>query len=242
MELKGTTALVTGGAKRVGRQIALSLAQRGSNILLHYRHSQAEAEKTASEIRASGVQCRLFQADLSQTDEILKMLQEISDGGIWPNILVNSASLFYKTPFNIVKESDWDALMDTNLKGPFLLSKEIGQRMRTEGGKIVNIADWSGMRPYKDYSPYCVSKGGLITLTKTLARDLAPNVTANAVAPGPVMLPEEMSGEEREAIIKKTVLGRIGSPEDVANAVGFLLENDFMNGAVLVVDGGRSLV
>ena len=109
------------------------------------------------------------------------------------------------------------------------------------GGKIINIADWSGIRPYKDYAPYCASKGGLITLTKSLARDLAPKVQANAIAPGPVLLPPDFTEEEKQAVIRKTVLGRVGDPSDIAHAVIFLLENDFINGSVLVVDGGRSL-
>ena len=159
------------------------------------------------------------------------------------DILVNSASLFYKTPLKSVTEDDWDNLLDANLKGPFLLSKEIGNRMsHGHGGKIINIADWSGFRPYKNYAPYCVSKGGLITLTKALARDLAPKVFVNTIAPGPVLLPPDFSEAEKEAIIKKTPLGRIGTPEDIANAVNFLLENNFINGTVLVVDGGRSIV
>ena len=142
-----------------------------------------------------------------------------------------------------MKESDWDALVGANLKGPFLLSKEVGSRMfEGNGGKIINIADWSGLRPYRDYSPYCVSKGGLITLTKTLARDLAPKVYSNAIAPGPVFFPPDFSEEEKQKVIQKTLLGRAGSPLDIANAAIFLLENDFINGTVLVVDGGRSIV
>jgi NAD(P)-dependent dehydrogenase (short-subunit alcohol dehydrogenase family) len=133
--------------------------------------------------------------------------------------------------------------MDSNLKGPFFLAQELGRRMADgSGGKIINIADWSGIRPYRDYAIYCASKGGLITLTKSLARDFAPKILANAVAPGPVLLPPDISENEAQTIAKLTALGRIGAPEDVAHAVIFLLENDFINGAVLTVDGGRSIV
>ncbi len=243
MLLKGRSALVTGAAKRVGKEIALELARSGCHILLHYHTSGFEAGKTSDEIRALGVGCDLFQADLSDSVSIAKMLEQIFQKKDAVDVLVNSASLFYKTPLKNAKESDWDALINANLKGPFLLSRQIGTRMaKREGGKIVNIADWSGFRPYRDYAPYCVSKGGLITLTKALARDLAPKVQVNAVAPGPVLLPPDLSEEEKEAIIRKTPLGRIGTPQDVAYAVRFLLENDFINGAVLVVDGGRSIV
>ncbi len=227
----------------MGREIALKLAGKGANILLHYNASKSEALETSKTIQSLGARCQLFQADLAKSGDIQKMAEEIYSRVHSVEILVNSASLFYKTPFASVAESDWDALIDANLKGPFLLSHEIGLRMKqNKGGKIINIADWSGARPYRDYTPYCVSKGGLITLTKALARDLAPEIQANAVAPGPVLLPPDFSEEEKKAVIQKTVLGRIGSPSDVANAVVFLVENDFINGTVLVVDGGRSIV
>ena len=243
MQINGKTALVTGAAKRVGRVIALELARKGCHVLLHYRNSKSEAEATAVEIRSKNANCHLFQADLGKNSNILNMVAAIFKKNLTVDFLINSASLFYKTPLDSVSEADWDKLVDTNLKGPFFLSKEIGKKMADgSGGKIINIADWSGFRPYKDYAPYCASKGGLITLTKSLARDLAPKVLGNAIAPGPVLLPSNFSEVEKEAIKKKTVLGRIGTPEDIAHAVIFLLENDFINGTVLVVDGGRSLV
>jgi pteridine reductase len=242
MELEGKTALVTGAAKRVGRSIALGLAKEGVHILLHYRSSQSDAENTASQILAQGVSCELFKADLSRTKEVETLCQTLEKKNLKVDILINSASSFYKTPLSSVNESDWDSFMDTNLKGPFFLSKNLGLKMAgSNGGKIINIADWSGSRPYKDYAPYCVSKGGLITLTKALAKDLAPKVYANAIAPGPVLVPENFTEEEKQKTIEKTLLGRLGTPEDIANAVIFILENDFINGTVLVVDGGRSL-
>jgi len=243
MELKGKTALVTGGAKRIGREIALGLAKKGARLLIHYNTSEKEAQHVASEIKSLHADCFLFQADLSKNENILKMTAEIFSAVSTVEILINSASLFYKTPFGTVEESDWDRLIDTNLKGPFLLSKEIGNKMFNQGGgKIINIADWSGFRPYKDYSPYCVSKGGLITLTKALAKDLAPKVYANAIAPGPVLWPPDFSEAKKKSVIEKTPLGRAGTPQDIVDAVLFLLDNDFINGTVLVVDGGRSLV
>ena len=242
MEIRGKTALVTGGAKRVGRTIALELAKKGAHILLHYHRSEKEARQAADEIKTLGVSCGLLQADLSVAKDVSTMAAEALKLRKSVDILVNSASLFFKTPPETASEADWDKLMDTNLKAPFLLSTEIGRRMVKQGGSIVNIADWSGFRPYKDYSAYCSSKGGLITLTKALARDLAPRVRVNAVAPGPVLAPPDMSETEKEAVAKTTALGRWRKPEDIAYAVNFLIENDFVNGIVLVVDGGRSLV
>lgn len=239
MEIKGKTALVTGAAKRVGKEIALELARRGAAICLHYHKSEKEAHATAAEIRALGAECNLFQADLSNAADAVRMAKKINDVHSI-DILVNSASLYYKTPIESVTEKDWDALVDSNLKGPFFLSKEIGARM-THGSAIVNIADWSGLRPYKSFAPYCAAKGGLITLTKALARDLAP-VRCNAVAPGPILPPPDMSDAEKEAVSKQTIVGRWGSPRDIACAVAFLAESDFVNGTVLVVDGGRSIV
>lgn len=242
MNIRGKKALVTGGAVRIGREIALSLANKGAHILLHYGKSKSEAEKTAADIRALGVNCDLFSADLSKSKDVLILVDQIKSKTGAIDILVNSASLFYKTPIDKVKESDFDALMDVNLKAPFLLSLEFGKQMAQSGGKIINIVDWSGFRPYKNYGPYCASKGGLITLTKSLARDLAPKVYVNAIAPGPVMPPVDMSDAEKEAVAQQTILRRWGSAQDIANAAVFLLENDFINGTVLVVDGGRSLV
>jgi len=243
VELTGKTALVTGGSKRVGRAIALALAKKGADIVLHYSTSNEEAQKTAADITALGVKCRLIQADLSKPAEIQKMVSDLKKDSVKIDMLVNSASLYFKTPPDSADEKQWDTLMDVNLKAPYLLSLAIGREMvKGSGGKIVNIADWSGFRPYKDFMAYCATKGGLITLTKSLARDFAPKVSANAVAPGPVLAPPDMGEEEKASIAKTTALGRWGKPEDVANAVIFLVENDFVNGIVLVVDGGRSIV
>ncbi len=240
MELHGKTALVTGGAKRVGRTIALALASKGAKVILHFKSSLKEAKDTASEIESLGAACHLVQADLNSFPSIQNMLSAIKKIGP-VDILVNSASLYYKTPVETATEAQFDELMGANLKAPYLLSVELGREMKLRGGKIINIADWSGFRPYKDYSAYCTTKGGLITLTKALARDLAPKVCVNAVAPGPVLAPPDLLDGEKEAIAKTTALGRWGNPTDVANAIIYLLEADFVNGTVLVVDGGRSL-
>lgn len=242
MDIHGRTALVTGGAKRVGRAIALRLAAGGARIILHHRASGTDAAATLRELAHPEAGHRIERADLSVPAEVRAMVERLERDGVHVDILVNSASIFHPTPVDTVSEEDWDAFQDANLKGPFLLSTLLGRGMQRRGsGSIVNIADWSGLRPYRGYIPYCVSKGGLITLTKALARDLAPAVSVNAVAPGPVLAPPDMAAEELDKAARRTLLGRWGAPEDIASAVYFVLTNSYLNGTVLCVDGGRSI-
>jgi NAD(P)-dependent dehydrogenase (short-subunit alcohol dehydrogenase family) len=241
VRLRGQWALVTGAAKRVGHAIAVELAGRGANVVVHYNRSAAEADAAVRGLEALGVQACALRADLGQAEQVaaLAAQAEARTGGI--ALLVNSAANYFRTPFDAVREADWDAALDVNLKAPFLLAWHLGRAMRARGeGCIVNVTDWAGERPYRDYLPYCVSKAGLIGLTKALAKELAPTVRVNAVSPGPVMLPEEFGAAEIEAVKRATPLGRVGSPEDVARAIGFLAEvADFSTGSVLAVDGGR---
>ncbi len=246
MELKGKTVLITGAARRIGRVSALSIAARGADLIIHYRSSKQEAEATVREIEKSGARAASVSGDLSSaagSESVVRRAAEIF-GRL--DVLVNNASAFYKTPLASVTEKEWDDLIDTNLKGPFFCAKAAaiemarGKRNETLHGKIVNIADWAGFKPYTDYLPYCISKGGLIAMTVGLARTLAPKITVNAIAPGPVMLPEGMPEEELAEAKRKTPLKRFGAPEDVANAILFLLVgSDFVTGATIVVDGGR---
>lgn len=243
MDLQGKTALVTGAGRRVGREIALELARRGANLLVHYHRSEKDAEETAALIRQLARQAGTLQADLASVIAIERMVKTIQESRIEIDILVNSASLFLKSSVESPNEANWDSQMDTNLKGPYFLSTLLGSRMRkNKGGVIINITDWSAFRPYRDYAAYCASKGGLTTLTKSLARDFAPHVRVNAVAPGPVLQPPDMDAHEAKTIAELTALGRWGTPKDIAKAVAFLAENDYVNGQILVVDGGRSLV
>jgi NAD(P)-dependent dehydrogenase (short-subunit alcohol dehydrogenase family) len=241
MELRGRWALVTGAAKRVGRAIALAFAERGANIVVHYHTSAEEAAATVGELEAHGVRALALGADLSRSDEVERLAREAEarSGGL--AVLVNNASNYFRVPFDRLTEEVWDASLDTNLKAPFLLSWHVGRAMRARGfGRIVNLADWAGVRPYRDYLPYCVSKAGIICLTRALAKELAPEVTVNAVAPGPVMPPEDLGEAERAAIVRATPLKRIGTPEDVARCVRFLAEEaDFSTGSIYYVDGGR---
>jgi NAD(P)-dependent dehydrogenase (short-subunit alcohol dehydrogenase family) len=241
MELGGRWALVTGAAKRVGRSIALALAERGANVVVHYHSSADAAASTVRDLEARGVRALALSADLARTGDTQALAHEAEarSGGI--ALLVNNASNYLRVPFDRMSEAVWDASLDTNLKAPFLLAWHLGRAMRARGeGRIVNLVDWAAERPYRDYLAYAVSKAGLVCLTKALAKELAPEVTVNAVAPGPVLPPEDLGEEERQAIVRATPLGRLGAPEDVARCVRFLAEEaNFSTGAIYYVDGGR---
>lgn len=241
MELRGRWALVTGAARRVGRAIARELATRGMHVVVHYHTSEEEAAAAVAELRGLGVQAIAVRADLARAGDVRALAEtaEAQAGGI--AVLVNSASNYLRVPFDDLTEEVWDASLDTNLKGPFLLAWHLGRAMRARGqGRIVNITDWAAERPYVGYLPYAVSKAGLIGLTKALAKELAPEVGVNAVSPGPVLPPEDMSDAEKQAIVRATPLRRLGRPEDVARCVRFLAEEaEFTTGAVFLVDGGR---
>ncbi len=241
MQASGKIALVTGAARRVGKAIALALAQRGAHVAISYNRSADEARQAVQEIEARGVRSLAVRGDIRRSGEVNAMVAQVIEHFGRIDILVNNASNYYKTPFQDLTEEQWDDLVDTNLKGTFLVAKRVGDEMLKAGsGKIINLADWAGFRPYKDYIPYCVAKAGVIALTKALAKTLAPNIQVNAVAPGPVLLPEEFDDRVREAVVRATPLQRIGSPDDIAQTVVFLIEgSDFITGATIVVDGGR---
>ncbi len=238
MDLEGRKALVTGSAVRVGRRIALRLADAGCDVAVHYRTSDEEARETAEEIREHGVSAATVQGDLSKVDEAESVVDDAADALDGLDVLVNSASVFYPTPVGEVEQDDWDRLFDVNLRGPFFTSQQASERMEDDG-VIVNIADWAGFRPYQNHVPYCTTKAGVIAMTKGLAKELAPDVRVAAVAPGPVMLPSSYTDEDVERILEKTPLDRVGSPDDVAHAVEYLVEAGFVTGAVVPVDGGR---
>lgn len=241
MQLQQRVVWVTGSAKRLGRAMALDLAGRGADMVIHYRSSREEAEAVARQIRAIGRRVLLVQADLSEVREIEQCVDRIRHEMGRLDVLVNSASNFIRTPLASIREADWDAALHVNLKGPCFCALEASKLMREgEGGKIINFADWAGFRPYRNYLPYVVAKGGVITMTRALALELAPEIQVNAVAPGPVLLPPGTSEEERNHIIRHVPLGRVGSPEDIVQTVAFLIEGtDYVTGQVLCVDGGR---
>lgn len=243
MELKGKVALVTGAGKRVGQAIAFALAERGAGVAIHYRASREGAESAAAAIIRGGGNAQIFGADLERVADIERMTTAVIEAFGRIDVLVNSASVFYRKPIEELTERDWDLNLDTNLKAPFFLSKFAGREMKRQGaGKIVNIGDWAGIRPYNNYLPYTVSKSGLIGLTRALAKALAPEVQVNCVALGPVMPPDDYDPAEIETLRKATLTKTIGSPGDVARAVLFLCEGtDFATGSTLMLDGGRLL-
>ncbi len=240
MKLSGRVVLVTGGARRVGQAISLALARRGADVAFSYRTSAKDARDTSRLLTRHGSAALALRADLSRAADVKRMMTRIDRRFGRLDVLINSASNFDRTPFKTLSERDWDHALDTNLKGPFLCALYASRLMRRHGGKIINLADWSGVRPYRDYLPYCVSKAGVIGLTKALAKELAPRVQVNAIAPGPILPPPDMSAATRRRVARRVPLKRWGSPEDIANTVLFLIEGtDFMTGSVVFVDGGQ---
>ena len=243
MELPGKTALVTGGAHRVGREISIALAQAGCQLAIHYHNSEKAAKTTAAEAQALGVNAAIFRADLSKLDQVEALFQLIDNKYGPVDILVNSAAIMKKVDFQEAEKDDWHNTIDLNLRAPFFCIQKAAERMRINGaGAIVNISDIAGLRPWRDYPIHSVSKSGLEMLTKVAARTYAPEVRVNAVAPGPVLKPDEMPDARWQEIGDALPLRRCGDASDVARAVIFLLENDFITGETLVVDGGNQLV
>jgi NAD(P)-dependent dehydrogenase (short-subunit alcohol dehydrogenase family) len=237
MDINGKVALITGSAKRVGKAIALELARRGARLAVHYRSSEAEASEVAGENDA------VFQADLTDMASIEKMILGIKAkfGGL--DILVNSASVFSPATADNATPEHWDSQMDTNAKAPFFLAQHAAALMRIRGaGKIINIADVAGEVIWPAYLPYSISKAALIAVNRGLAKAYAPEIQVNAIAPGPILFPEYYSEAQKQAAIDRTLLKRAGSPPDIVNAVVFLLENDYITGEMIHVDGGRHVI
>ena len=243
MNLDGKVALVTGAARRVGRAIALELAARGADLVVHYRTSEREALEVVEAAKKLGRRAVALRAEVSHAKEVSSLVSETLREFGRLDVLVNNASIFARTPFPDISEQDWDRFLDTNLKGPFLLARAAAPTMLRQGaGKIINLADITRDRPAKGYLAYSVSKAGLVTLTKALALELAPTVQVNAIGPGPVLFPEDYSEDLKAKIVARTPLKRTGSPDDVARAVRFLIEEgDFITGVLLPVDGGLGI-
>lgn len=244
MEIKGKVAIVTGSAKRVGKSIALALAQRGAHVIIHYKSSEDHAYSTVETIKSYGVESYAFSGDLSSPAEAASLVHKTLRHFPTVDILVNSASIYERTPLARITEKEWDKHLDTNLKGAFFIAQAAARVMlKQKSGKIVNIIDSDVHRPYKEYLPYLVSKTGMVGLTQCLAMELAPHVQVNGVSPGPVLMQPHWGSNIVKAIIKTTPLGRIGQPEDVANTVLFCIEGtDFMTGAIIPIDGGQHIL
>lgn len=240
MQLEGRVALVTGAGRRVGRAIAEGLAARGMRVAVHYHGSAAGADETVGAIRAAGGNAEAFAVDLADAaagprlvDQVVRRL-----GGL--DVLVNSAAVMERTPFGETTPEQWDRVLALNLRAPFLVAQAAAPHLAAgDGGAIVNIADLAAFETWPDFVPHGISKAGVVKLTESLARVLAPRVRVNAVAPGTVLLPAEWDAASAEHLRATTPLGRQGSPADVVQAVLYLLDAEYVTGETIVVDGGR---
>ncbi len=237
MDLAGKTVLITGGARRLGRSLAIHLRQAGCNLVIHYNRSEADASSLQSEIG-----CRLFQADFAKTS--IKNLQaRLKEEIGFVDILVNNASTFSRSDWEDINEDLWENEMAVNLKVPFFLAHFFGRQMKANGiGKIISMTDIAAERSYLSYLPYSIAKSGVVAFTQALARSLAPEVQVNAIAPGTILFPEQMPEELQKTILNKIPLGRTCTIEEFLRTVDFLLTDvDYITGQTIVLDGGRSL-
>lgn len=240
-------ALITGsGKKRVGAAVAEALARRDYSIALHYRTSEVEARATADSLLSLGVEVAIFQADLTQESDVKALVEAAFARFGRVDVLVNAAAIWKRKALEEVTAADVRAHFDANALATFLMCQQVGLRMveQPEGGTIINIGDWAEIRPYTGYAAYFPSKGAVTAMTRSFAVELGtrnPNVRVNAVLPGPVMLPPDLPEAERQHAIDATLVKREGSPHNIAQAVLALIENDFITGVCLPVDGGRSI-
>ncbi len=233
---------ITGSARRVGRAIALACARAGWDVVVHYRSSEAEARKVAEEIEALGRRALVVRGDQSVRVDVERMVGEIRAGFGRLDALVNNAATFPRARFEDTTDDIYEDVLAANLRGPFLCSQIALPLLRAaKPGRIINLTDCMLQRPYKNHAAYWCAKGGLDALTRALAVELAPEVLVNAIAPGPVIPPEGQSEEFTDAAVRRSPLKRWGDPEDIAKAILFLLESDFITGETITVDGGRNI-
>jgi NAD(P)-dependent dehydrogenase (short-subunit alcohol dehydrogenase family) len=243
MKLSGKVALVTGGAVRVGRAIALALAGAGADVVINYHTSADAAIATAAEIEALGRRGLAIRCDVAQGSQVQALVDEAVAALSRLDVLVNSASLWRRTPWAELDEPAWDQLVDVALKGPFLCAKAAAPHLAAHGdGAIINIVDMSAFVPFPGYLPHSAAKAGLVNLTYSLAMELAPAIRVNAVAPGPVLPPPGSTEKQMQAAARRTLMRRWGTAEDVGQAVVFLAQAPYITGVILPVDGGERLV
>lgn len=235
--MQGKVVLVTGAARRIGRAIALDLASHGAQVAVHYRSSKEEARATANEVNG-----KEFQADLSDVSQITRLFDQVHQRFGRLDCLVNNAALYFKTPLLEATEQEWDRLHDANLKAVYFCTQAAARIMLPRGGgRIVNLSSMGGLRPWSGYAPYNASKAGVVHLTRSLAKELAPTITVNSVAPGVIEFSDEHEPEVQR-MIDATPLRRHGTGEEIAEAVRFFLDGPgFVTGQVLAVDGGLTL-
>ena len=241
MTLTDRVVLITGG-KRIGQVVARTLAERGAHVATAYRASRAEADQTVTDVTALGRRAVAIQADVSREEDTRRLVTStVSELGRL-DVLVNMASVYKSRPFDTMSGRDWDEDLNVNLKAAFVAAQAAAPFLRQSGGRIVNFADWlaaSGRPGYKNFVAYYVAKAGVKALTEALALQLAPDVLVNAIAPGPIVPPPDLSEEERQEVAGATPLGRWGGEQEIAKAVLALIETDFITGETIRVDGGR---
>ncbi|HLV95193.1 MAG TPA: SDR family oxidoreductase [Candidatus Acidoferrales bacterium] len=238
--LEGQVALVTGAAKRIGRSIALRLAADGADIAVNYLSSKPEADQVVREIENAGRRAVAVQGDVSRKADVQRMFSAVEDAFGRLDILVNNAGMFFAAKFEELTEEQWDRIMNANLKSQFLCAQAATPIMKRQGrGCIVNISSLGGILAWPAFTHYCVSKAGVIMLTRCLARGLGPQIRVNSVAPGTIQFPDEAPDED---YIRQVPLHRVGTGEDIAGAVAYLATAEFVTGQVIAVDGGRALV
>src|SRR5215467_2499649 len=239
-KLSGKVALVTGAGKRLGRAVALRLAEEGADVVVHYRQSAKEAAEVVGKIEEMGQRAVALRANLESVDEIRKLFLDAGNELGRLDLLVNSAANFLPGSVISTTEAIWDASVDTNVKSPFFCSQAAAPMLRRSKGSIVNFADSGGLLGWPGFVPHSVSKAGVLMLTKCLAKALAPDVRVNAIAPGTITMPGDPPEWEQE-FVKLAPLGRTGRPSDIAEAVVYLATAEFLTGHTLVLDGGRTL-
>lgn len=244
--LTSKVALVTGAARRIGAAIARSLHHNGMNVALHYNASEEDATMLCEQLNQLRPHSAVaLHGNLLEPQSEQALMRQVV--AVWNrlDVLVNNASRFYRTPVGEVTEFAWDDLIKSNLKAPFFLAQAAAPLLAQQQGVIINIADVHGERPMRDYAVYCISKSGMLMMTKALAKELGPRVRVNAISPGAILWPEgenSLSEADKQKIISRTLLERSGRPEDIAKAVLFFVRDaDYVTGQVLAVDGGRLL-
>jgi NAD(P)-dependent dehydrogenase (short-subunit alcohol dehydrogenase family) len=238
--LAGQVALVTGAGKRLGRAVALRLAEEGADVIVHYNSSAAGAQAVGKEIEAMGRRGAALQANLKNVSEIRRLFDEVGKRFERLDVLVNCAANFLPASIVSTTEEIWDASLDTNLKAGFFCAQAAAPLLRRTNGTIVNFADAGGLLGWPGYIPHSISKAGVVMLTKVLAKALAPEVRVNAIAPGTISMPGDPPEWEAD-FVKLAPLRRTGTPADIADAVSYLVHAEFLTGHTLVLDGGRSL-
>ena len=238
------TIFITGAAKRIGKEIALTFKELGWNIIIHYNSSKSDADNLADQINKNNPNsAKTVQGNLDVKEDVQKIINEVNNSFPSIDLLINNASTFYPTPIDEISEDHWEKLIGSNLKGPLFLIQGLKENLKKSNGSIINITDTNLTKGVANYSIYSAAKAGLEAITKGLARELAPEIKVNAIAPGAMLEPPDVTWTEEEKIrvIENIPLKRMGSEKDIANAVKFLANSEYITGQTIKVDGGRSL-